>query len=76
MSDEDLDLEIDMIELPTSRLRRLRNDVVDELAKSMEQVGLIHPILVAATDRRLIADWHRLEGAKKLGWTKIRVTLV
>jgi ParB-like chromosome segregation protein Spo0J len=65
-----------LIDLPARRLRRLHTDIVDELAKSMQQVGLLQPVLVAEADRRLIAGWHRFEAAKKLGWTRIRAVTV
>jgi ParB family chromosome partitioning protein len=56
------------------RVRRLSPDVVKQIARSMERVGLIVPITVRL--RRgdgywLIAGWHRLEAAKLLGWSTI-----
>jgi ParB/RepB/Spo0J family partition protein len=60
----------------TRWLRRLRNDVVDELATSMQEIGQLHPILVGEADSRLIAGWHRFEAAEKLGWTRIKAILV
>lgn len=43
---------------------------IDELARSISEVGLLNPVTVD-TDHTLIAGLHRLEAAKRLGWTEI-----
>jgi ParB-like chromosome segregation protein Spo0J len=43
---------------------------VSALARSINEVGLLHPIVVTP-DRRLVAGWHRLEACRLLGWTEI-----
>lgn len=50
--------------------REARAEDIRELAGSISEVGLLHPITV---DRghTLIAGLHRLEAAKLLGWTEI-----
>jgi ParB-like chromosome segregation protein Spo0J len=56
------------------RMRRLRPDFIIELARSMQECGLIAPIIVLLRrggDYALVAGWHRLEAAKALGWTHI-----
>ena len=43
---------------------------IDELIRSISEVGLLNPITVDP-DHTLIAGLHRLEAAKQLGWTEI-----
>ena len=45
------------------------------LAQSIEDVGLLHPIVITP-DYRLIAGRRRLEAYKTLGWTEIPVHVV
>jgi ParB family transcriptional regulator, chromosome partitioning protein len=63
------------------RLRALRPEVVAELAKSMNEVGLLHPIVVqprglVGNGFWIIAGRHRFEAAKKLRWEAIRCTIL
>jgi ParB/RepB/Spo0J family partition protein len=53
--------------------RSIRQDTVDDLAASMEQIGLHTPISVCNSKEgiQLVAGRHRLEAAKKLGWKRI-----
>jgi N6-adenosine-specific RNA methylase IME4/ParB-like chromosome segregation protein Spo0J len=62
------------IDVPPNRMRRLRPKKVDEIAESMNARGLGQAILVTPQGDafRLIFGHHRLEGARKLGWTDIR----
>lgn len=64
----------DVAVLP-DRMRRLRPEVVDELAESMATRGMIEPIGVRPASGRggycLIAGWHRFEAAKQLKWPSI-----
>jgi ParB-like chromosome segregation protein Spo0J len=48
---------------------------VSALARSINEVGLLHPIVVTP-DRRLIAGWHRLEACRLLGWTEIPAVML
>lgn len=54
--------------------REVALDKVKELAKSIEQIGLLNPITIS-NDHTLIAGGHRLEAAKQLGWTEIECTV-
>jgi ParB/RepB/Spo0J family partition protein len=56
---------------------RYRRDLgdIDGLARSISEVGLLHPIVVRA-DGTLIAGSRRLAAVKKLGWESIPVTVV
>ena len=47
---------------------------IENLAKSISQVGLLNPVTITA-DYTLIAGKHRLEAAKLLGWTEIECTV-
>src|SRR6202163_588545 len=56
---------------------RYRQDPGDlkTLAQSIEEVGLLHPVVVTP-EGRLIAGQRRLEACRLLGWTDIAVTVV
>ena len=47
---------------------------IEEMTKSIAAVGLINPITIDQ-DNTLIAGLHRLEAAKRLGWTEIECTV-
>ncbi len=69
-----------MSSLPISKIRvrsRYRKNLGDirSLAASIEEVGLLHPIVVRR-DGRLIAGERRLEACKTLGWRNVPVTVV
>jgi ParB family chromosome partitioning protein len=75
------------ITLLPDRMRRLRSEVVDELAESMAARGLIEPIVVrraAAVTAMpcfdngffLVAGLHRLKAAKKLKWPSIAAVVL
>jgi len=51
------------------------NSKIDMLAKSIEQVGLIHPLSINK-DNELLAGGRRYSAIKKLGWDKVEVTVV
>src|SRR5712691_10088871 len=56
---------------------RYRKDLGDlrALAQSIEEVGLLHPVVVTP-EGRLIAGQRRLEACRLLGWSAIPVTVV
>jgi len=58
----------------TAGRREVKAEDVQDLAKSISQVGLLNPITVTP-DHTLIAGNHRLEAAKLLGWTEIECTV-
>ena len=50
--------------------REAAPEAVQRLSKSIADVGMMNPITVTG-DHTLIAGLHRLEAAKKLGWTEV-----
>jgi ParB/RepB/Spo0J family partition protein len=72
------------LEIPKDRLRPLDEKTVARMMKSFKKHGQLKPILMRVWVRdgklartpRLIAGWHRLEAAKRLGWTHILAYLV
>jgi ParB-like chromosome segregation protein Spo0J len=66
-------LKIDKIKV-RDRYRKHLGDV-DALAASIEELGLLHPI-VTRPDGRLIAGERRLAACRRLGWKTVPVTIV
>ena len=66
-------IQINLIKVKPGR-REAVPEHIEELSKSISEVGLLNPITV---DREytLIAGLHRLEAAKLLGWTEIECTV-
>jgi ParB-like chromosome segregation protein Spo0J len=75
-----IEIDLDDIAIPPSRMRQLRPEKVDELTESIRMRGhLLHPIAVRPRDVTgyiLVAGWHRLEAVRKLGWPAIRATVL
>jgi ParB/RepB/Spo0J family partition protein len=71
-------IDVSCITVPPSRMRRLRPDVVDELAESISTRGLLHPIVVQAKgdDLILLAGAHRVAAVKKLGHHNIHARIL
>ena len=57
-----------------------RPDLIERLALSLEEIGLINPITVTKDERHdiyhLVAGRHRLEAAKRLKWDNIQATIL
>ena len=67
-------IRLSSIETPSYRLRALRQEVVDALAESIRDRGLINPITLHLREGlgySPIAGLHRLVAARKLEWEKI-----
>ena len=54
--------------------REANSNGVNELIRSISEVGLLNPVTVDA-NHTLIAGLHRLEAAKRLDWTEIECTV-
>ena len=54
--------------------REAAPEAVQRLSESIAEVGMMHPITVTG-DHTLIAGLHRLEAAKKLGWTEVECNI-
>lgn len=64
-------MKIHIFQIKVNAGRREANpEIIQELADSISKVGLLNPITVDQ-DYTLIAGLHRLEAAKRLGWTEI-----
>ena len=69
-----------MVSLPVSEIavgERHRKDMGDigSLADSIQQVGLLHPVVITS-DHRLIAGARRLAAVQMLGWETVPVNIV
>lgn len=62
-------INIDNIKIAPGR-REATSEDVQRLSESIAEVGMMNPITVTA-DHTLIAGLHRLEAAKRLGWTEV-----
>ena len=62
-------INIDNIKINPGRREATQEDV-QRLSESIAEVGMMNPITVTG-DHTLIAGLHRLEAAKKLGWTEV-----
>jgi ParB-like chromosome segregation protein Spo0J len=67
--------EIDIAEIKIGK--RYRKDLGDiaELAASIADIGLLHPVVIMP-DGTLLAGRRRLAACKKLGWDKIPVRVI
>lgn len=66
-------IQIDKIKINSGR-REAQPEHIEELAKSIAEVGLLNPVTIDR-DYTLIAGLHRLEAAKSLGWVDIECTV-
>lgn len=75
-----LSIPLSQIVTSPNQTRRIFSQAsLDELAASMEQVGLLQPITVRAAGQRryeLVAGERRLRAAKQLGWRYIEARLI
>lgn len=65
-----VEIPVDDIKVDASQVRRIFNaESIDGLAKSIEEVGMLHPVLVKRTQAgyRLVAGERRLRAARQLG---------
>jgi len=67
------ELPIDSIRTGLEGLRTVDDNVVSELAKSIQTNGLLQPILVrpVSSSYEVVFGHHRLEACKRLGWKSI-----
>ena len=70
-------VDVETVRIPP-RHRQLVAEKIDQLAVSMEAIGLMTPITCYEVDSfpHLVAGWHRLEAAKKLGWQEIEAVFM
>lgn len=74
------DIPIASIEIANDRIKAFSAEKAAEIRDSMEDLGLLSPILVMTPTKsgthRLIGGLHRLEAAKELGWETIPAVLL
>jgi len=70
-------MKIDIDRIKVDETSRIRRDIGDltELQKSIDEVGLINPILIDEHNR-LIAGYRRYSACKNLGWKEIDANIV
>jgi len=71
--DKPEELPLDRIRTTQNALRDLDQDIVTDLAKSIQRSGLLQPILVRPDHPwfEVVFGHHRLEACKRLGWKAI-----
>jgi len=77
-SDNTIQLEvinIDEIIIDTENRREINEEKVNDLVKSISEIGLLHPIIIT-TKKELIAGFHRLTAYKKLSFKEIPCKIV
>lgn len=70
---------VDGLTQQAERLRAIRQEVVDALAKSMSDVGQLQPVVVSErgySAYHLMAGWHRLGAGRKLGWKILQAVVL
>ena len=70
-------MKIDIERIKVDETTRIRQDIGDlaSLEESIQQVGLINPVLIDENDA-LVAGFRRLSACRNLGWKEIEVTVV
>ena len=61
---------IDKIIIPQQRKRTFSDEKCKELARSIEEIGLLQPIIITENGI-LVSGLHRLKACKLLGWQEI-----
>ncbi len=72
------ELPLSLIQEGADRARPLDPLMVEALAASIREQGLLQPIVVREVDgaHHLVAGWHRLEAVRSLGWADIMVRVL
>lgn len=65
---------VDLVDVVVPQGRRALRSIED-LARSIQQVGLLQPIVVT-TEMTLVAGLHRLRACEALGWAKVPASIV
>jgi ParB family chromosome partitioning protein len=71
---EDSPVKIAIAEIKIGDRKRKQMGDIDALAKSIDTVGLLHPIVINS-ENQLICGGRRIEACKKLGWKTVEVTV-
>ncbi len=68
-------MQIPLDEIVVKQRVRINAGDLEPLMTSMEQYGLMHPVTVNR-EKVLVAGYRRLEAARRLGWSTIRVHMI
>jgi ParB/RepB/Spo0J family partition protein len=76
-ADKIVELELQALESPVPLLRPVSDELVSELARSIEGIGLLQPIVVRRSKGRyeVVFGNHRLEACKRLGIERVPVVI-
>ena len=69
------EISIKQVKIPKNRLRQIDLEKVSEIAESISQIGLLHPIVVNK-DNKLVSGAHRIEAYKVLKHKTIPVSII
>lgn len=65
-------INIDDVKIKSNRYQKLNNEVVQQLAASIKEIGLKNPLIVTE-NKILVSGLHRLSALKKLGYPQVPV---
>jgi ParB-like chromosome segregation protein Spo0J len=68
------DVPIDDLRPDSANPRRISEDELDALERSLRQFGFVQPVLARREDRTVIGGHQRLVAARRLGLTSVPVT--
>jgi hypothetical protein len=68
------DVAIDDLRPDPANPRRIAEDELDALERSLRQFGFVQPVLARRDDRTVIGGHQRLVAARRVGYTKVPVT--
>src|SRR5664280_1006984 len=68
------EISIDELRLDPANPRRISEDELDALERSLRQFGFVQPVLARREDRTVIGGHQRLVAARRLGLTTVPVT--
>jgi phage N-6-adenine-methyltransferase len=70
-----INIDVKISDLVVEPHRSVSDETVASLAKSIEQIGLLHPIVVGS-DRKVLAGTHRVRAFERLGRNRIPACIV
>jgi ParB/RepB/Spo0J family partition protein len=65
---------IDQLQPDPANPRRIADDELESLTRSLRQFGFVQPVLARRENRTVIGGHQRLVAARRLGWATVPVT--